>query len=126
LSAWGVEVFAGSTVEDALTQLSQAGRHPDIVIADYRLSGGLTGIHAVATIRAAFGQALAAIVITGDTSPRVTEAIRASGCRLAHKPIVPQALRRLIDELLTSTENDRGGPATEYPIDQPAEKLEQV
>lgn len=126
LTAWGVEVFAASTVEDALTQVSRAGRHPDIVIADYRLSGGLTGIHAVASVRAAFGQALPAIVITGDTSPSVTDAIRASGCRLAHKPIEPRALRRHIDELLIAADNAPSGSAAKRPIDEPAQKLEQV
>lgn len=126
LTAWGVEVFAGSTVEDALDQLSEAARPPDVLIADYRLSGGHNGIHAVETMRAAFGDALPAIVMTGDTSVSVADEIKASGCRLAHKPLEPQALRRLIDELLDAADNEPRSLAASRLHDRPAEKLEQV
>jgi two-component system CheB/CheR fusion protein len=92
LTTWGAEAFACSTVDEALVQLSLSERKPDLVIADYRL-------------RTSFGEAVPAIVVTGDTSASVTESIRASGCRLAHKPLEPQVLRRLIDEALSATEN---------------------
>ncbi len=65
-------------------------------------------------------------MVTGDTSAKVTESIRASGCRLAHKPLEPQALRRLIDEALNATENGPVDKATRRPIDDSLETLEQV
>ena len=126
LTAWGAEAFACGTVDEALIQLSLAARAPDLIIADYRLSGGLNGIHAVDKIRASFDRELPAIIVTGDTSARVTESIKASGCRLVHKPLEPQALRRLIDELLTATENAASKQATRGPIDDPVGNLEQV
>jgi CheY-like chemotaxis protein len=126
LTAWGAEVFACSTVDEALIQLSLAAREPDVIIADYRLSSGLNGIHAVEKIRTSFDKDLPAIVITGDTSTSVTESIKASGCRLVHKPLEPQVLRRLIDELLTATENGPSKQAVRSPIDDPVENLEQV
>ncbi len=126
LTAWGAEVFACSTVDEALIQLSLAARNPDIIVADYRLSSGLNGIHAVAKIRTSFDKDLPAIVITGDTSASVTESIKASGCRLVHKPVEPQVLRRLIDELLTATENGPSKQTMRSPIDDPVEKFEQV
>ena len=126
LTAWGAEVFACSTVDEALIQLSLAAREPDVIIADYRLSSGLNGIHAVEKIRTSFDKDLPAIVITGDTSASVTESIKASGCRLVHKPLEPQVLRRLIDELLSATENGPSKQAVRSPIDDPVENLEQV
>ncbi len=126
LTAWGAEVFACSTVDEALIQLSLAAREPDMIIADYRLSSGLNGIHAVEKIRTSFDKDLPAIVITGDTSASVTESIKASGCRLVHKPLEPQMLRRLIDELLTAAENGPSKQAVRSPIDDPVENLEQV
>jgi signal transduction histidine kinase/CheY-like chemotaxis protein len=126
LTAWGAEVFACSTVDEALIQLSLAAREPDVIIADYRLSSGLNGIHAVEKIRTSFDKDLPAIVITGDTSTSVTESIKASGCRLVHKPLEPQVLRRLIDELLSATENGPSKQAVRSPIDDPVENLEQV
>ncbi len=126
LTAWGAEVFACSTVDEALIQLSLAAREPDVIIADYRLSSGLNGLHAVKKSRTAFDKDLPAIVITGDTSTSVTESIKASGCRLVHKPLEPQVLRRLIDELLAATENGPSKQAVSRPIDDPVENLEQV
>jgi DNA-binding NtrC family response regulator len=126
LTAWGVIIFVGGTVEDALAQLSKAACAPDILIADYRLSGGVNGLHAVETMRAAFGDKLPAIVITGDTSVGVADEIGASDCHLAHKPLDPRALRRLIDELLVAADNEPRTPAAPRPPDQPAVKLEQV
>jgi hypothetical protein len=126
LTAWGVIIFVGGTVEDALAQLSKAACAPDILIADYRLSGGVNGLHAVETMRAAFGDKLPAIVITGDTSVGVADEIGASDCHLAHKPLDPRALRRLIDELLVAADNEPRTPAAPRPHDQPAVKLEQV
>jgi signal transduction histidine kinase/CheY-like chemotaxis protein len=126
LTGWGVEVFACSTAEDVLSELSLAAREPDIIIADYRLSGGVSGLDAVDRIRASFGRELPAIVMTGDTSAGVREAIKASGCRLVHKPLEPRVLRRLIDELLAATDNETRTQAVRRPILHSAEKLEQV
>ncbi len=126
LTAWEAEVFACSTVDEALIQLSLAERVPDLVIADYRLSGGLNGIDTVEKIRATFGETVPGIVVTGDTSAKVTESIRASGCRLAHKPLEPQELRRLIDEVLRASENGPIKKAARSPIDDSMETLEQV
>jgi hypothetical protein len=56
----------------------------------------------------------------------VTESIKASGCRLVHKPLDPKVLRRLIDELLTAAENGPSKQAVRSPIDDPVENLEQV
>ena len=77
-------------------------------------------------IRASFDKDLPAIVMTGDTSAQVTDSIKASGCRLAHKPLEPQALRRLIDELLTGLENGPCNETVRRPIEGSEQKLEQV
>ena len=106
MSAWEADVCASGTVDEVLIQLSRTTREPDVVIADFRLAGGRSGLDAVEKLRASFGKDLPAIVMTGDTSARVTDSIRASGCRLAHKPLEPQALRRLIDELLSERDNE--------------------
>jgi len=126
LSAWEAEVCACRTVDEALIQLSRETRDPDVVIADYRLAGGRSGLHAVEKVRATFDRDLPAIVMTGDTSAQVTDSIKASGCRLAHKPLEPQALRRLIDEVLTGRENRASKDAVERPIDGSEQTLEQV
>jgi DNA-binding NtrC family response regulator len=126
MSAWQADVCAGGTVDEVLFQLSRTSRKPDIVIADYRLAGGRSGLHAVEKLRASFDKDLPAIMMTGDTSAQVTDSIKASGCRLAHKPLEPQALRRLIDELLSGRENGLGDETVPRPTDGSEQRLEQV
>ena len=100
LESWGARVICGETARDALDQLASAGIGPDLIIADYRLPHGDTGIGVVETLRAAFDADVPAIVITGDTSTSVTRLIEASGCLLVHKPLDSVTLRRLIQKQL--------------------------
>jgi hypothetical protein len=37
---WGCEVVAAASAAEALARLSEAGRPPDAIVADYRLRGG--------------------------------------------------------------------------------------
>ena len=60
---------------------------PDVVLADFRLAGTVTGYDAVIAVREALGRAVPALIVTGDTAPsRIAEA-HASGLRVLHKPI---------------------------------------
>lgn len=92
LRDWGCECEAAETIEEAL---ALARIHaPDLVISDYRLREQRTGIEAIATLRALLGDALPALLITGDTAPdRLREAL-ASGIPLLHKPVAPSQLYR--------------------------------
>ena len=128
LDYWGARVVCGGTVRDVLEDLYGAQLRPDLVIADYRLSGGDTGLGAVQSLRAIFGDALPAVIITGDTSPGVTQAIENSGCRVVHKPIDSSSLRRLIEErLITGPEPgaavDLGASPEDGPEARPREAV---
>ena len=51
------------------------GSTPDLIISDFRLQDGATGIEAIARLRNAFGAAIPAFLISGDISPeRLREA----------------------------------------------------
>ena len=97
LGILGCDVMAG---ENAAAVIAAAGgRPPEAVVADYRLRGGATGLDAIAALQQAWGPRPAAL-LTGDTDPgRLAEA-RASGLRLLHKPVQPDALRRCLVKLL--------------------------
>ncbi len=120
LEYWGARVVCGGTVRDVLEALYGAQLRPDLVIADYRLTGGDTGLGAVESLRAIFGGTLPAVIITGDTSPTVTQAIEDSGCRVVHKPIDSSSLRRLIEEqLVTGPEPGAAADPGASPEDMP-------
>jgi signal transduction histidine kinase len=102
---WGVEMAGGSEVEAVRDELRELGRAPDIILSDYRLRGGRSGIDAVRLLREAFGEAIPAALITGDTAPETIQAIAACGLALLHKPLKPAKLRAFLSHLR------RGGQA---------------
>lgn len=99
---WGVALAAGEDGAQVRRELEELGRRPDVILSDYRLREGRTGIEAIATLREAFGPIPAAL-ITGDTAPETIQAIRQSGLPLLHKPLKPAKLRAFLSHLLAET-----------------------
>jgi signal transduction histidine kinase len=92
LGSWGHNVVAAASDCAALAE-PPFGKTPDLIIADYRLAGGKTGIEAIEALRRAFGEAVPAFLISGDTAPDRLRQARALGFHLVHKPVSPMALR---------------------------------
>ncbi|MDO9403577.1 MAG: hybrid sensor histidine kinase/response regulator [Polaromonas sp.] len=102
VTGWGVQVQALSSGEELDQALQAPGMPvPDIILADLHLDGDITGLQAVARVRARFGNApIAAILLTGDLSPGVEEQARALSVLVAYKPLRPSRLKSLvIDEI---------------------------
>ena len=59
---------------------------PDILISDYRLAAGETGLDVVAELRRVFGRALPSILLTGDTSPDLMRKLANSNISVLFKP----------------------------------------
>ncbi|WP_432262015.1 ATP-binding protein [Cupriavidus sp. TMH.W2] len=80
LTLWGHVVYGGRTVAevcDAHRAASQHGAAPvHLILADYRLAEGLTGIAAVGMLRACLGHAVPALIVTGDTARPAASAAR--------------------------------------------------
>lgn len=102
LAGWDMEVAAGPDAAQVLADLRHLGSGPDIIISDYRLAGGCSGLEAIATLRQAFGARIPAVLITGDTAPETIEAIAASGLPVLHKPLRPAKLRAMLSHLLAA------------------------
>ncbi len=66
LRSWGFEVVAAQCFDDALRQLFRVRRRPDLIVCDYQLSKGWTGIDAIEGLRSAFE--IPALLISGDAS----------------------------------------------------------
>src|SRR5687768_14450160 len=76
--------------------LNDAGRIPDMIIADYRLRAGKTGLEAIRDIHKACNSDIPAVVLTGDTAPERIAEVRGSGFRLIHKPVTTATLRDIL------------------------------
>jgi signal transduction histidine kinase len=100
LRTWGYDVVAAASDCAALAALDPSGRTPDLVIADYRLAKGRTGIEAIEALRSSLGVSVRAFLISGDTSPDRLRQVRALGYHLMHKPVSPMALRATLAQLL--------------------------
>lgn len=105
LGKWGAEPLTASTLEEATLELmrlkEQRGRRPAILLVDYHLDNGVTGIEVIRALRDEAGAELPAVILTADHSQAVTEQIEAAGLTLLHKPVKPAALRALINRILT-------------------------
>jgi CheY-like chemotaxis protein len=102
LRNWGCRVVAAATPDEALAGLGPRER-PDLMICDYRLANGQSGIAAIADLRKAYGARVPAFLISGDTAPERLREARESGHHLLHKPLRAMALRAMVNRLLKSS-----------------------
>ncbi len=100
LQGWGCKAVVAVDGRTAALDLARSGRGPDIVIADFHLDGGATGVDAVEAFREVYGSTVPGLIITADRSPRVAEIVRRHGFHLLRKPVKPAKLRALLSHLL--------------------------
>jgi signal transduction histidine kinase len=100
LANWGCRIVTGRSHGSALAGLSKLREAPELIIADYHLSGGKTGIEAIENLRYVFDRQIAALLMSGDVSPELLRSAGASGFRLLHKPVSPMKLRAELNRLL--------------------------
>ena len=73
---------------------------PDVVIADYNLPGGLSGLQTIAEMRRARRREIPAIILTGDISTGTLRKIAQERCVHLNKPANAEELTRLVGTLL--------------------------
>jgi two-component system, sensor histidine kinase len=76
---------------DEAREHARTGSRPDVILADYRLAGGQTGLQAIAAAREIAG-AVPAVIVTGDTAPQRIAEANAAGFPVLHKPLDGSAL----------------------------------
>ncbi|MEH2563083.1 MASE1 domain-containing protein [Bradyrhizobium sp. AZCC 2289] len=107
LGRWGYSVFTAGSDEAALIRLAERQQRPDLIISDYHLANGKTGIRAIEQINAAFGSTIPAILISGDTAPEPARDAKDRGYILLHKPVDPMRLRAVMHELFMDHDDRR-------------------
>ena len=71
-------------------------QRPDLVIVDFRLESGHTGLEVIAALRARFGADLPAVIVTGSLMSNQEAEAHAHSFHLLLKPVVPNRLRAMI------------------------------
>lgn len=100
----GHRVVAAPTRRELINRLN--GLAPDIVVSDYRLAGGRTGFDVVTAVRHLYGEDVPALIITGDTDPKLIRRMASKGVRVQYKPIRIDVLQACIEELTASDETE--------------------
>ncbi|MFN0186409.1 MAG: ATP-binding protein [Aquabacterium sp.] len=99
LKSWGASVIGFDTLA-ACRQWAAAAEpamlKPSLLIADYRLENGASGIQAIELMRSVFQPDLPAIIVTGSTLSDLEAAAHTHGFHLLIKPVVPNRLRAMI------------------------------
>jgi len=102
--SWGYDVVAASSADEALDMLKSGDRAPDVIVADYRLKHGFTGVEAIRAIQSTFGAAIPGILVTGDTGADRLREAAASGLPILHKPVNGRQLQELIDRYVRAAQ----------------------
>jgi len=93
----GHQVIAAATGEELRAELGSLS--PDIVVSDYRLARGETGFDVITGVRARMGVDLPAILITGDTDPKLIRSMSNRGIVVVHKPVELETLQAYLEDL---------------------------
>jgi signal transduction histidine kinase len=99
LQGWGAEIASFESVAES-AQWAQtcdpALVKPDLLIVDYRLEEGRTGVDAIRALRERFGAGVPAILVTGSTMTGHDKEAQVHDFHLLIKPVVPNKLRAMI------------------------------
>ena len=98
---WGCPCVVAESIDIALLLLQQKSFVPDLILTDYRLGEGVTGIDAIKKVRQCVGVKLPALIMSGDTDPELVKEIREKEYFLIQKPVKPLQLQKVMDRLLS-------------------------
>ena len=99
LEGWGCTTLPAESAAAAMARLPALGLSPGLLLCDYRLAGGENGLEAIASFRAAVGEAIPAILITAESAS--LEELDGA-VPVLRKPVSPVKLRALIAQLLAA------------------------
>ena len=87
LEAEGYRVATAASATEARTIIAHVDEEPALIVSDFHLLDGSTGLEAVVDIRKHFDRNIPAFIVTGDTSKVVKEAHTVENSTLLNKPV---------------------------------------
>jgi PAS domain S-box-containing protein len=102
LESWGCGTLAAQGVEELVAERKLQGWRPDLIVVDYHLEGGATGLEVVRHLRAVEGIYAPVLVVSADASDAVRQEAEALDCVFLRKPLKPLAVRSALSRLLES------------------------
>ncbi len=100
LRSWGCRVVTGASDIEVRAGLAEYDHPPDVIISDYQLRNGLTGVEAIARLCETQTVPIPAFLMSGDTNPEPMREAQENGYVLLHKPVDPMALRATFTQVI--------------------------
>jgi signal transduction histidine kinase/CheY-like chemotaxis protein len=100
---WGCLVVDGADAKEVQRECARQGVVPQALVADLRLRGERDGVTEVARLRAAFGAALPALLVSGDSAPERVRLMQQSGLPWLAKPVPAARLRSWLAQMRTTS-----------------------
>jgi signal transduction histidine kinase/ActR/RegA family two-component response regulator len=95
---WGCRVITADSDSKALKAAIEQDDLPDLIISDYHLANGQTGIETIEWLRGELSAPIPAFLISGDTDPATLHEAKVKDFHLLHKPVNPMALRAMFNQ----------------------------
>jgi DNA-binding response OmpR family regulator len=102
LQRWGCETIIARDVDALVDRVNNAGKSPDIIVADYHLGDNRTGLDAIHAIRQLNSFEVPAVVVTADHSPSTYQRVLLANCQPMTKPVNPAELRTVMNSLINA------------------------
>lgn len=99
LHACQAHVVAAAGCDEALAELQQHLRVPDLIVTDYRLGGGRDGFEVISRLRQHYDEEIPALMVTANTDADLPARAAELRAALLHKPI---GLQRLFEAMQAS------------------------
>jgi two-component system, sensor histidine kinase len=98
----GYRVTLASSMQEAIAVCAPAEAWPNVIVSDFHLSDGSSGIDTIGSLRTLSRRMIPAMLVTGDTSSDVSKALEELGdCEVLSKPFVPKKFLELVNILLS-------------------------
>ena len=106
LTKEGHTVIALANAKEALAWASEAVARPDLLLTDFELRSGISGLKLALDLPNVLGDAVPTIILTGDITVATMRDISRSACHQVAKPVMPEILLAQISTLMLAARGD--------------------
>jgi CheY-like chemotaxis protein len=98
LGRWGCDVRTATDLVTTLQSIDESWL-PDVILSDYRLDHGRTGLEVLQQCRLRLGDSFEGVIISADRTQDMLDGIQSNGFSFIPKPVKPLKLRAILNRV---------------------------
>ncbi|MGD8112565.1 PAS-domain containing protein [Vibrio sp. TRT 17S01] len=98
LARWGCDVRTAMDIVQSLKAIDEEWL-PDVILSDYRLDNGRTGLEVLQQCKLRFGDRFIGVIISADRTKDMMDGIESNGFSFIPKPVKPLKLRAILNRV---------------------------